>query len=337
MKHYIGLDAHSKTSTFVVLDTKGQEVTKVQVETTEKNLISVIRSIQGTKKLVFEEMNLSQWLYLLLKDEVDELIVCNPYYLGKKRQSKNDYNDARHLAGELRCGHITPVYHDDNPLIKMRVLISSYEDINRNCTSFKNRYKAIFRSRGVNTNRGRKFYIQREVIDELKEPEDHFVAKTLFKQIEVFEAQKLKFKEYFLDYKKNNPVVKNLTSIPGINAIRAVSIASIVCSPHRFVNKHKFWSYSMLVRHKEVSDGIVYRSVTRYGKDLKGIFLGAAESNLKTNSGLKKQYDQMCSKGLDRRKAKKAMARRIAAIALQVMKKGVKYDDKYLEKQRKIN
>ena len=72
------MDAHSKTSIFVIINAEGHEVGKAQVKTTEKDLISVIRSVQGTKKLVFEEMNLSQWLYILLKDEVDELTVCNP-------------------------------------------------------------------------------------------------------------------------------------------------------------------------------------------------------------------------------------------------------------------
>ncbi|MDE0118789.1 MAG: hypothetical protein OXM55_02125 [Bdellovibrionales bacterium] len=60
--------------------------------------------------------------------------------------------------------------------------------------------------------------------------------------------------------------------------------------------------------------------------------MGAAESNLKSNNSLKKYYDRLCVTGLDRKKAKKAVARRIAAICLQIMKKGVKYDDRYLEK-----
>ncbi|MDE0118788.1 MAG: transposase, partial [Bdellovibrionales bacterium] len=72
------------------------------------------------------------------------------------------------------------------------------------------------------------------------------------------------------------PTVKLLTSVPGIDAIRAVTIASLICSPHRFLNKHKLWSYSMLVRHTKISDGKAYGTQNRYGRsDLKGRFYGS--------------------------------------------------------------
>ena len=338
--YYIGLDAHTKTSSFVVLDPKGQEVSRVKVETTEKNLLSVVRCLKNKpRKLVMEEMPLSQWLYLLFKKEgVEEVVVCNPLFLGKNCHSKTDYNDALHLANELRCGHISSVYHADDPFIKMRSLVSNYEDLNTSCVRAKNRYKSLFRSRGLRIIEGRSaFYKKKANLDLLKDPEDRFVAESLFKQIEVLTEQKEQFRRCFLEYKKKNVTIKNLTTIPGIDIIRSMAIASIVSNPYRFVNKHKFWSYCMLVKHKHISDGVVYRLRVRYGrKELKSVFIGAAESNLKTNSSLKRQYDELCSKGLDRRKAKKAIARKLAGIALSIMKKGGKYDDKRFEKLKSL-
>ena len=55
MEYFIGLDAHSKTSTFVVIDQKGKETHRLQVNTTEFNLLRVVRSIPGPKALIFEE------------------------------------------------------------------------------------------------------------------------------------------------------------------------------------------------------------------------------------------------------------------------------------------
>ena len=93
----------------------------------------------------------------------------------------------------------------------------------------------------------------------------------------------------------------------------------------------------MLVKHKGISDDVVYRTKTRYGrKELKSVFIGAAETNLRVRSGLKRQYDELCSRGLDRRKARKAIARKIASISLSIMKKGGKYDDKRFEKLRSL-
>ena len=337
--YYIGLDAHSKTSSFVVLDTQGQELSRTKVETTEKNLLSVVRNLKNKpRKLVLEEMPLSQWLYLLFKKEgVEEVVVCNPLFLGKNRRSKTDYNDALHLANELRCGHISSVYHADDPFIKLRVLVSSYEDLNASCVRAKNRYKSIFRSRGIRIESSPLFYKKKENLDLLEYREDRFVAESLFKQIEDLTEQKKKFKNCFLEYKNKNITIKNLTTIPGIDIIRSMAIASIVSNPYRFKNKHKFWSYCMLVKHKCISDGVVYRTKTRYGRmELKNVFMGAADSNLRAKSGLKRQYDELCSRGLDRRKARKAIARKLASIALSIMKKGGKYDDKRFEKLRSL-
>ena len=73
---YIGMDAHSKTCFFVVIDKRGKVLIKKRVNTNEADILSFVRSVKGKKKLAFEEGVLSQWLYVLLKDEVDELLVC---------------------------------------------------------------------------------------------------------------------------------------------------------------------------------------------------------------------------------------------------------------------
>lgn len=333
--NYIGLDAHSKTCTFVVLDKVGQALRKATVETSEKYLLGFLSTIEDKKKLVFEESNLSQWLYIFLKDHVDELIVCNPRYLAARRGAKNDYQDAFHLANELRCNHITPVHHEDNHLMRLRTLYSSYSDIVRDCTRSKNRYKAILRSNGVKTKLGH-LMPAAKAISSLTNDEDKFVVRSLFRQIELLEQEKAKYQELFLDYKKKHQVIKNLSTIPGISTLRASALSAYLCSPHRFQNKHKLWSYAMLVRHKVESGGKVYGSKIKYGRtELKNVFMGAALNCLIGDNSLRKYYDRLRSKGFDDKKARKAVARKIAAIVLHIMKSDGKYDDELVVKKVK--
>ena len=87
----------------------------------------VIHKIQGERHLTFEESTISQWLYLQLKDQVDELLVCNPVYVAKKPGAKTDFRDALHLAQELRTDHLMPVYHDNSHWIQLRVSVSGYQ------------------------------------------------------------------------------------------------------------------------------------------------------------------------------------------------------------------
>lgn len=84
MSIYIGLDAHSTTSTLVSLNEAGKGISRCQVDTTEKNILGFVRSQKGKTKLVVEESSISQWIYALLNREVDELVVCHPGYNWKK-------------------------------------------------------------------------------------------------------------------------------------------------------------------------------------------------------------------------------------------------------------
>ena len=110
-RHYIGLDAHSKNSFFVVMDSRGKIRRRVKVPTTEATLLEVVRSLDGSKALAPEETGVSQWVYLLLKDEVTELVVCDPAANPKNNGAKTDFIDAAELAHLLRVGRLKPVFH----------------------------------------------------------------------------------------------------------------------------------------------------------------------------------------------------------------------------------
>ncbi len=86
------------------------------------------------------------------------------------------------------------------------------------------------------------------------------MADSLFSQIEHLEARKLEFRSIFLRNMKTYRPLKNLATIPGIDAVSANIIMAIVCMPHRFESKYKFWAYCMLVRYIQISDGKVYGS-----------------------------------------------------------------------------
>ena len=102
-----------------------------------------------------------------------------------------------------------------------------------------------------------------------------------------------------------------------------------------FANKHKLWAYCKLVRYIDVSDGRIYGSRNTHGRgELKAVFMGAATSILLGTSGLRKYYDRLRTKGTCHNDAKRAVARRIAAIALMTMKTGKSYDDCHEEKRR---
>ena len=127
-------------------------------------------------------------------------------------------------------------------------------------------------------------------------------------------------------------------TIPGISIIRANIIAAIVCQPARFENKHKFWGYCMLVRHIQESGGRIYGNKRFFGRrELRNVFLGAAENVMRLDGELRDRYDALRAKGVDHKDAKISLARQIASIALCLLKNNDKYNENYREylKERK--
>ena len=77
MEHYIGMDAHSKTSMFVVLNGKGQETKTQRINTSEKEITKFLNSLKGKKHLTFEESQLSRWLRS--ESGVEYEVILNPF------------------------------------------------------------------------------------------------------------------------------------------------------------------------------------------------------------------------------------------------------------------
>jgi transposase len=172
----------------------------------------------------------------------------------------------------------------------------------------------------------------------LKNPSAKFVAEKLFDQVEYLEAEKEKYREVFERNRKKYKPIRNLMTIPGISIIRANIIAAIVCQPARFQNKHKFWGYCMLVRHIQVSGGKIYGNKRFFGRrELRNVFIGAAENVIRLDGELRDRYDALRAKGVDHKDAKLNLARQIASIALCLLKNNDKYNENYGEylKERK--
>jgi len=332
--HYIGLDAHSKTCTFVRMDKDGNVQDQGTFATNERNLIGLSKALVGKKALVLEETNVAHWMYCLMKDHYDKLIVCHAAYLPKKSGPKTDFRDALHLAHQLRTNNVTPVFHEDSFLMDLRALVTGYEDVTCRATVLIFKLKAMLRSEGIPTQSAHLTVANWQKWKELKNPAKLFVAEAMY--LELVEAKERK-KAYLAQFEKNaskNKTIRNLCTVPGIGPTRANVIAALIASPHRFTNKHKLWAYSKLIRHTDVSDGHVLWRRTPHGRtELKVAFMSAAHQNIfRGKSALKDYYEHLIDRGLDPKKARKALARKIAAICLTIMKKETKYDDDLVRK-----
>ena len=330
MKKYIGLDAHSSTCSFCVMDKTGRIVDSAKVVTNGRLLIEYLRGIHGQKELTLEECELSSWLYEILRKEVDKLIVCNPVENKKYKEAKTDKLDARNLANLLRGNFLKEVYHNGSDREKLRDLMSGYQDLVADAIRIKNRYKSLFRKEG-NRVCGKTLYNDENFLEDLKRKDFQFIGKHSFKLLEEMETSRISYVKEIKKYSKKFKEIRHLKTLPGIADIQAAKIVAQVIDPHRFSTKYKYFSYCGLVRHRQTSGDNVYGDKKIWGnRVLKCVYKMAAESAIKGNSGLRKYYDHLRSKGTGHKNAKNAVSRKIAAISLVLWKKGEIYKDKII-------
>lgn len=86
----------------------------------------------------------------------------------------------------------------------------------------------------------------------------------------------------------------------------------------------------MLVRHIQMSGGRIYGNKRFHGRaELRDVFIGAAESALRTDTGLRIYYETLRAKGVSHKDAKVALARKIAALSLSLLKNSETYRDDF--------
>lgn len=329
---YIGLDAHSSTCDFAVMDHQGQIQDQAKMVTNGRLLVEYLKGIKGPKKLTLEECELSHWLYEILKDEVDELIVCNPVANGQYKGAKTDRLDAKRLADLLRGNFLSPVYHDGSRQERLRVLMSGYQDLINEGISFKNRYKSLFRKNGQKVS-GEAMYQDESLLEGFKRHDYHFVSERVFNLLKNMEVERKAYVEEIKKISKQFPEMKYLKSIPGIKDIRAAQIVSQVIDPKRFRNKYKFYAYCGLVRYKRQSGGKFYGDKKCHGnRVLKCVYKMAAHQVLRGNNAFRKYYDRLRTEGVSDKNARNAVCRKISAVSLSVWIQKRKYDDTLLNK-----
>jgi len=348
---YIGLDVHQASISVAILDENGKLVMQSVIATRAAALLELLDGVRGTVQVTFEEGTYSAWLYDLLVRRVSKVVVCNPRKNALlKKGNKSDRIDAWKLAELLRGGMLSPVYHGENSTRTLQELTRSYMTLTQDTTRVMSRIKAIYRSQAI-VYGGKKLYTGRhrgEWLSQLKQPGLLCRAERLYEELDLLQQLRRKAKQGLLVESQKHPVCARLRSIPYLGPIRAAVLAARVQTPHRFRSKRQFWAYCGLGLETRSSadylqvEGQIKRSRKKvlirglnldHNHDLKNIFKGVAMSASIFSGPLQGFYQERVAAGIKPEMAQLTLARKIAAIALTIWKKGESFDPAKLKAQ----
>lgn len=344
---YMGMDVHAATTVVCVLNAEGRQILETIVATQEAALIGLAQSLSGPLHITFEETTQAAWLYQVLRAYAAEVVVCDPRRNKLLSEgSKGDKPDARKLAELLRVGLVRSVYHGHESTRKLKELVRGYETLSMDTQRAMVRIKAIYRGRGISTP-GRGVYqtTQRDQwLERLTEPGVRQRVSWYYEQLDQLQPLRRRAKLEMVTESRKHRAVGLLRSIPQFGPIRSALVVATVDTPFRFRTRRQLWSYSGLavVTHMSseyaIKEGRVVRSrkpiatrgLNRNGnRRLKEVFTSAAVGGAQTEPY--RSYLQALEKrGMRPEMARITLARKIAAIALRIWKKGETFDPKKL-------
>ena len=344
---YMGLDVHQATTVVAVIDAEGKIVLETIVATAAAPIRRLIESISGAVHITLEETTQAEWLYELLQGFVAEVVVCDPRRNRLLSEgSKGDKADARKLAELLRTGMVRSVWHGRQTTRGLKEMVRSYETFAIDTRRTMLRIKALYRSRGIATTGTGVYQVkQREHwLKQLTEVGMQQRAAWLYQQLDHVRELRKQAKAAVLAEGQRHRAVELLRTIPQVGPVRAAQIVATAGTPHRFRTKRQFWSYSGLavVTHTSAEYELRAGRVVRRNKPvatrglnpncnrrLKSVFVSAA-----TAGGVSHPWqpylDNLKRKGMRADMARLTLARKIAALALAIWKKGEAFDPKKL-------
>jgi transposase len=348
---YIGLDVHQATISVAVVDSQGKLIMESILETKASTILEFLAGLRGALSVTFEEGTWAAWLYDLLKPHVAHLIVCNPRKNAVLKQgNKSDKIDARKLAERLRLNDLKPVYHGETGVRMLRELARSYLTVVKDLSRVMNRLKALYRSWAIPC-AGRDVYYTRhrsQWLGKIPEAGTRRRAQQLYQQLDMLQHLRQQARRELLAESRKHSITAKLRQIPSLGPIRSALAVALIQTPNRFRSKRQLWAYSGLALETRTSGEYCYvqgqvRRVKKqifirglnkdHNHDLKGLFKAAATRASVQPGPFREFYQRSLAKGIKPTMVRLTLARKIAATALTLWKKGEDFDAEKLKSQ----
>lgn len=341
---YVGIDAHAASCVFVVLSALGKLMHRATVPTEIEAIRRQMIAIGPECEVVFEEGEMSSWLYHVVKGLARRVVVCNPREFKSNRKSnKTDAIDAEKLARWLSMGQLKSlVYKEWHGTEGLFHLVRSYNTLVSNQTRAKNRLKSLLRTQAMPA-RGTTPYAKtprEKMLARLTASGVRERAEMLLREITTLDEWIKDAQRAMIREANRHPASKSLKSIPGIGDVRSAQLIAAIRTPGRFRRNRQLWTYAglaVVMRGSSETDyvdgaprkrerAVQTRGLNRnFSRPVKNALKGAA-TNASRSGELVPYYQALIARGLKPEIALVTLARKIATLTLVLWKKGERFD-----------
>lgn len=320
-----GVDLHKYSLTIAALNAQGREIACETIPT--KCIGRIQEFFKELPRPIFcaiESVGMYRWLWKLLKPLCDRLMLADATELacrrGKRRQ-KTDIKDAQHLAKLVFIADVPEVYVPEGPVFDLRRLGRQWHRSSQVMATLKIRMRWFLNHanlRGPEHLDGPSARRWLLAFGRKLDPIASECVARLLDSIEHLELQRLQM-ERQLDcmLEKHFAALSDLLqSVPGIATINAAVLIGEVGDFRRFHSAEAFACYTGLTERLRESAGKKAKTkISKAGSPtLRWALVEAATTLCRSDPYYRSRYEKLVKKTGIKKKARVAMARKLACI-----------------------
>jgi transposase len=246
---FIGFDL-GKVHSQVCIITSDGELIERRLKTDRDSLAEVFAT-RPRSRILIEAGTESEWVARHLEQLGHEVIVADPnfapMYATRSRRVKTDKRDARTLAEACRLGAYRPAHRTSDQQRHVRAKLAVREALVRTRSKYISLIRSLLRRDGLRLPAGsaRSFLVRLAALQTSAELQDEIAP--LVTLMHGLNEQITRADDELAGLVKADPVVKRLTSVPGVGAVTATCFVSTLDDVGRFPDAKQARAYLGLV------------------------------------------------------------------------------------------
>lgn len=338
MEYYVGLDVSLRQTAICVVDGRGNVVREFSTDTHPEMISEALRRWGSEiERVGLETGSTTPWLARSLKALEFPVVVMDARRASdamKARPVKTDRADARALAEMLRTGWYAEVFVKSEDSHRMKALLSARDQLVRNKRTFFGQIRGLLRPFGIKlpARQGTKKFDA--AVREATRHDDllYTCVNALLEALASIEVQIAVLDKQVKDMTQRSEACWRLMSTPGVGPITSMAFVAAIEDPNRFRRTRDVGAYLGLTpRRYQSGEKDITGAISRQGDAMARHYLyEAANCLLTTWSGQSplKSWGMKLVKRIGAKKARVAVARKLACLLLRLWKDGTHYETK---------
>jgi transposase len=323
VEHYAGLDVSLELSSVCIVDERGTIISEAKVASEPEALIGFLRTREvKIGRVGLEAGPLSQWLHAGLVGAGFEAVLLETRHVKAALSAmtvKTDRRDARGIAQLLRLGWYRPVHAKSTSAQEVRSLLTARKLMQAKLLDIESGIRGVLRGFGLKVgpiSRGRFEMRIGELVDGHATLEE--VIGAMLSARAALDTEFKRLHRALLALVRDDPVCRQLMSVPGVGAIVAITFKSGVDDPSRFRRSRDVGPHFGLTPRKYQSGELdLTGRISKVGDRMVRTALYEAASVMLTRSvrfSALKAWAMAVAKRRGTKKARVALARKLGVI-----------------------